>query len=77
MIAHTGAGVDVGQRESPEVVKLSSMYPRSLSTDSLSATWVVNGFVLVPIQTVISLSVPTDSRNARFKTTGAENSSRM
>src|SRR4051794_9038580 len=57
-----------------KVVRLSSVNPRLVRNASLKVLCVVNGFVLVPIHTVMSLSEPTESRYTRFTTTGAENS---
>ena len=62
------------QRAAVEVVRFSSVKPRLARVASLSVMWLVNGLVLVPIQTVMSLSVVTESRNARFTVTDCENS---
>ena len=50
------------QREALELVRFSSVKPRLVRKLSLRLLWLVNGLVLVPIQTVMSLSVVTASR---------------
>ena len=61
-------------RAALEEARFTSVKPRLLRNESLNVWWLLNGSVLVPIQTVMSLSSVTESRKAWLITTGPANS---